>query len=116
VSKKKSAKKKARPAAATRRKAAKAVKATKSRSSKRRPRVAVTSVSGAYTIQLKPIKDLIDRAIADLQNLQENESIVTTIKQLQSCAMTFEDICDPDTPGGCGPTMEFPPNALLAKA
>jgi hypothetical protein len=37
-----------------------------------------------------------------------------TIKHLQTCSMAFGDICDPETPGGCAPTMEFPREALTA--
>ena len=58
-------------------------------------------------IQLKPIKVLIDRTISNLQKLQPTEATETTIKHLQMCSMTLADICDPNTPGGCGPHMEF---------
>jgi hypothetical protein len=59
-------------------------------------------------IQLKPIKVLIDRAIVNLQRLPPTEATDVTIKHLQTCSMAFGDICDPATPGGCGPDMEFP--------
>ena len=61
-------------------------------------------------VQLRPIKVLIDRAIADLQRLPQSEATDVTIKHLQTCSMAFSDICDPDTPGGCAPNMEFPRN------
>jgi hypothetical protein len=66
------------------------------------------AVEPSGTIQLKPIQDLINRAITDLQRMPQNESVDTTLRQLQACSLAFADICDPDTPGGCGPTMEFP--------
>lgn len=100
MSKKKSAKK-ARGASKTRR------KATKSRSSKK-PRAAARP----KTVQLRPIKVLVDRAIQDLQKLPPTEATDITLRHLQGCAMAFEDICDPETPGGCAPTMEFPREAL----
>ena len=69
---------------------------------------------GAATpkVQLKPIKVLIDRAIADLQRLPPTEATDITIRHLQTCSMAFGDICDPETPGGCAPNMEFPREAL----
>jgi hypothetical protein len=102
VSKKKSAKKKTRPAATSRRKPA----SRKRSAARKRP------LRPARTVQLKPIKVLIDRAIADLQKLPPTEATDTTLRHLQSCTMAFEDICDPATPGGCAPTMEFPRGAL----
>lgn len=103
MSKKKSAKKKTRSAAASRRKPA---------SRKRSPAKKRTVRPVARTVQLKPIKVLIDRAIADLQKLPPTEATDTTLRHLQSCSMAFQDICDPETPGGCAPTMEFPREAL----
>jgi hypothetical protein len=100
VSKKKSAKKRVR-ASATRR------KATKSRAAGARRKSAARSRPG--TVQLKPIKVLIDRAIADLQKLPPTDATDRTLKHLQSCSMAFDDICDPENPSGCAPTMEFPP-------
>jgi hypothetical protein len=102
VSKKKSAKK-TRAGSATRR------KATKSRASGRR-RTALASPRPGK-VQLKPIKVLIDRAITDLQKLPPTEATDSTLRHLQSCSMAFGDICDPATPGGCAPTMEFPREA-----
>jgi hypothetical protein len=58
-------------------------------------------------VQMKPIKMMIDRAIADLQRLPPTESTDITLRNLQTCAAAFGDICDPNTPGGCSPTMEF---------
>ena len=104
MSKKKPAKK-TRAASTARRKPV-----SKSRS--RRPKAAGRQTP--RTVQLKPIKVLIDRAIADLQTLPPTDAIEQTIKQLQMCAMAFEDICDPETPGGCAPTMEFPREALAS--
>ena len=98
MSKKKSAKKKG--AAASRR------KPTTSRSS-RRPRVA--AVPSRRRIQLKPIYVLVERALVDLRRLPPSEATDITIKHLEACAMALGDICDPDTPGGCGPSMEFLP-------
>ena len=63
-------------------------------------------------VQLKPIKVLIDRAITDLQKLPPTEATDITLRHLQSCSMAFGDICDPETPGGCAPNMEFPREAL----
>lgn len=100
MSKKKSAKKRTRAASATRR------KATKSRASGAR-RKSVASPR-PRTIQLKPIKVLIDRAIADLQKLPPTDATDRTLKHLQTCSMAFDDICDPENPSGCAPTMEFP--------
>ena len=102
MSKKKSVKKK-RAASASRRKGA-----IKSRS--RRPKSAARTKAG--TVQLKPIKVLVDRAILDLQKLPPTDAIEQTIKHLQTCAMAFEDICNPETPGNCAPTMEFPRESL----
>jgi hypothetical protein len=99
VSKKKSAKK-TRAASAARR------KPTKSRASRGRSRSAATRRPG--TVQLKPIKVLVDRAIADLRKLPPTDATDITIKHLETCSMAFDDICDPETPGGCGPSMEFP--------
>ena len=65
-------------------------------------------------VQLRPIKVLIDRAIANLQRLPPTEATDITIKHLQTCSMAFSDICDPATPGGCGPDMEFPRGASAA--
>ena len=105
MSKKKPAKKKAakktRAASATRR------KTTKYRPSTGRPK---TLAEASDTIQLKPIYVLIERAIADMQALPQNEGRDSTLRQLQTCALAFADICDPNTPGGCGPSMEFPRN------
>ena len=65
-------------------------------------------------VQLRPIKVLIDRAIATLQRLPPTEATDITIKHLQTCSMAFSDICNPATPGGCGPDMEFPREASTA--
>lgn len=100
MSKKKSAKKRPRTASASRR------KATKPRASGARRKAAARPRPG--TIQLKPIKVLIDRAIADLQKLPPTEGTEHTLKHLQTCSMAFDDICDPENPAGCAPTMEFP--------
>lgn len=104
MSKKKSAKK-ARSASASRRKPAAA------RSSSRRKKTA-SKPRYPRKVQLKPIHVLVTRAIADLQRLPPSESTDITIKQLQHCSMALGDICDPQTPGGCGPNMEFPTDAL----
>ena len=103
MSKKKSAKKKTRAASASRRKPA-------SRTTTRRTASPARQKPG--TVQLKPIRVLIDRAIADLQKLPPTEATDSTLRHLQSCSMAFADICDPETPGGCAPTMEFPREAL----
>lgn len=103
--KKKPSAKKARATAASRRKPA---SRARSRTVKRAARPA------ARKVQLKPIKVLIDRAIADLQRLPPTEATDVTIKHLQTCSMAFGDICDPATPGGCGPDMEFPREAFTA--
>jgi hypothetical protein len=97
VSKKKSAKKK-RAAPARR-------KATRSRSSSRR----LSSAAGPRPrkVQLKPIKVLVERALADLRRLPPAEATDLTIRHLETCSMALGDICDPNTPGGCGPSMEF---------
>ena len=63
-------------------------------------------------MQLKPILVLIERAIVDLKRLPPAESIDLAIKQLQIAQMAINDVCDPNIPGGCTPTMEFPPPAL----
>ena len=103
MSKNKSVKKKTRAASSTRRKGA-----SKSRS--RRTKAA--GRPSARTVQLKPIKVLVDRAITDLQKLPPTDAIEQTLKHLQTCSLAFEDICNPETPGGCAPTMEFPREAL----
>jgi hypothetical protein len=54
---------------------------------------------------------LIERAMADLRVLPQTEATDITLRQLEAASMAMGDICDPDTPGGCGPTMEFPLNA-----
>lgn len=98
MSKKKATKKK-RPASAARR-------PTKARSSRaRRP----SSAAQPGRVHLKPILVLIERAIVDLRRLPPQESVQLAIKQLEVAQMAIGDICDPETPGGCGPTMEFPP-------
>lgn len=102
MSKKKSVKK-TRAASTSRRKGA-----SKSRS--RRPKAAARPTT--RTVQLKPIKVLVDRAITDLQKLPPTDAIEQTLKHLQTCSLAFEDICNPETPGGCAPTMEFPREAL----
>ena len=102
MSKKKSAKKKKSAASARRPKPA-----TRSRRPKARARATPPG-----TVQLKPISVLIDRAILDLQRLPPSDATDITLKHLQGCAMAFADICDPDTPGGCAPNMEFPRGAL----
>jgi hypothetical protein len=106
VSKKKAAKKKtakkARAASAPRRKAA------TSRATGRRTAL---SAPASRKIQLKPIHVLIERAMADLRVLPQTEATDITLRQLEAASMAMGDICDPDTPGGCGPTMEFPLNA-----
>ena len=98
----------------------KSAKKTRAKSSSRRkpatrPRrraVKRTASAAPAKVQLKPIKVLIDRAIADLQRLPPTEATDLTLRHLQSCSMAFGDICDPETPGGCAPTMEFPREAL----
>jgi hypothetical protein len=65
-------------------------------------------------IQLKPIKVLVDRALVDLQRLPPTEATDITIRHLQACAAALGDICDEDTPGGCGPHMEFDVPLALA--
>ena len=102
MSKKKSAKK-TRAKSASRRKTA---------SRPRRRAVKRTASAAPRKVQLKPIKILIDRAIADLQRLPPTEATDLTLRHLQTCSMAFGDICDPDTPGGCAPNMEFPREAL----
>lgn len=97
--------KKTRAASTSRRKGT-----SKSRS--RRPKAAAAPTT--RTVQLKPIKVLVDRAIADLQKLPPTDAIEQTLKHLQTCSMAFEDICNPETPGGCAPTMEFPREALAS--
>lgn len=101
MSKKKAAKK-TRAASATRKPASRSRRSAGKR--KARP--------AQPRIQLKPIKVLVDRALADLQKLPPTEAIELTITHLQTCAMALSDICDPNTPGGCAPTMEFPREAL----
>jgi hypothetical protein len=59
-------------------------------------------------VQLKPILVLIERALVNLKRLPPAESIDMAIKQLEIARMAISDVCDPDIPGGCGPTMEFP--------
>jgi hypothetical protein len=90
--------------------------ASRRKPASRKPSRAVKRSVGPATpkVQLKPIKVLIDRAIADLQRLPPTEATDLTIKHLQTCSMAFGDICDPETPGGCAPTMEFPREALTA--
>ena len=103
--KKKPSAKKPRAKAASRRKPA----------SRSRSRTVKRAASPATPkIQLRPIKVLIDRAIANLQRLPPTEATDITIKHLQTCSMAFSDICDPATPGGCGPDMEFPREASTA--
>lgn len=97
MSKKKSAKK-PRAAAATRRKAPKARSSARARRSAAAP--------PPRKIRLKPIKVLVDRAIADLQKLPPTEAIETTLKHLRTCSMLMAEICDPNK-SGCGETMEF---------
>ena len=107
MSKKKSAKK-TRAASAARR------KATKSRSSSARRKA--RAAPPPRKIQLKPIQTLVDRALVDLQRLPPTEATEITIKHLQACSAALGDICDPDTPGGCGPHMEFDAPVALAKS
>ena len=103
MSKKKSAKK-PRAAAASRRKAAKSRSAARGRRSAAAP--------PPRKIRLKPIKVLIDRAIADLEKLPRTEPIELTLKHLRTCSMLMSEICkDPDGP--CGETMEFDVSALV---
>jgi hypothetical protein len=110
VSKKKSAKK-TRAASASRR-----TPASRSRSRVVKPKPKAKAKAGPTEpkIQLKPILVLVDRAIAGLQKLPPTEATDITIRHLQTCAMALGDICDPNTPGGCGPNMEFPPLEALA--
>lgn len=103
MSKKKSAKKKAAGSASRR-------KATKSRSSSRR--LSDRGGPRPRKIQVKPILVLVDRALDDLRKLPPTESTDITIKNLEACAMALGDICDENTPGGCGPHMEFPPDPV----
>ena len=91
--------KKTRPSAAGRR-------PTKSRSSRGR---AGAPPPKSGKVQLKPIIVLIERAIVDLKRLPPAESIELALKQLEIARMAVSDVCDPNTPGGCGPAMEFPP-------
>lgn len=98
MSKKKSAKK-TRAASAARR------KTTKPRSSSVRRKARGTPPP--RKIQLKPIKVLVDRALVDLQRLPPTEATEITVRHLQACSAALGDICDPNTPGGCGPHMEF---------
>lgn len=58
-------------------------------------------------IRLKPIRTLVDRALVDLQRLPPSDATDITIRHLQACSAALGDICDPNTPGGCGDTMEF---------
>jgi hypothetical protein len=104
-------KKKKTPAKKTR---AKSPSRRKPASRPRRPVVKRPTSKAPATVQLKPIKVLVDRAIADLQRLPPTEATEHTLRHLQSCSMAFADICDPETPGGCAPTMEFPREALTA--
>ena len=98
-------KKKPAPAKKTKAKSASRRKAA----SRPRSRPGARAASPAESkVQLRPIKVLIDRAIADLQRLPPTEATDITIKHLQTCSMAFGDICDPETPGGCAPNMEFP--------
>jgi len=99
VSKKK-ASKKTRAAAAR--------KPAKSRSSRGRRKAPIPSRSTSGKVQLKPILVLIGRAIEDLKRLPPAESIDLAIKQLEIARMAIDDVCNPNIPGGCGPTMEFP--------
>ena len=100
-------KKKKKPAPA---KKTKAKSASRPRSGARKR----TASPAPPKVQLRPIKVLIDRAIATLQRLPPTEATDITIKHLQTCSMAFSDICDPATPGGCGPDMEFPREASTA--
>jgi hypothetical protein len=98
VSKKKPAKK-TRPASAAAR------RPTKSRSSRGR---AGAPPPKSGKVQLKPIIVLIERAIADLKRLPPTESTDLALKQLEIARMAVSDVCDPNMPGNCTPTMEFP--------
>ena len=100
MSKKKAAKKKTAKKAAPRRKAARAT-----------GRRAALEAPASRKIQLKPIHVLIQRAMTDLRGLPPTEATDITLRQLEAASMAMGDICDPDTPGGCGPSMEFPLNA-----
>jgi hypothetical protein len=91
---------------------AKSASRRKTASRPRRRAVTRKASTAPPRIQLKPIWVLIDRAIADLQKLPPTEATDLTIKHLQTCSMAFGDICDPNTPGGCAPNMEFPREAL----
>lgn len=106
-------KKKKKPAPAKKTKA----KSASRRKLASRPRSGARKRTASPTtpkVQLRPIKVLIDRAIATLQRLPPTEATDITIKHLQTCSMAFSDICDPATPGGCGPDMEFPREASTA--
>jgi hypothetical protein len=103
VSKKKAAKK-TRAASTTRRKTTARRSASKRKKSAKAPRPG--------KVQLKPIHVLVTRALADLRTLPQSDATDITIKHLENCSMALGDICDPDTPGGCGPIMEFPREAL----
>ena len=104
MAKKKAAKKKtakkARASSAPRRKPARSTGAR-----------AALSAPASRKIQLKPIHVLIERAMSDLRGLPPTEATDITLRQLEAASMAVGDICDPDTPGGCGPSMEFPLNA-----
>ena len=86
--------------------------ASRRKTASRPRRRAVKRTTSTPKVQLKPIWVLIDRAIANLQKLPPTEAIDSTIRHLQTCSMAFGDICDPETPGNCAPTMEFPREAL----
>jgi hypothetical protein len=97
---------KKKPTRKTRSASAAARKPTKSRSSRARRGPSVRPQSGK--VQLKPIIVLIERAIADLKRLPASDSTDLAIKQLEIARMAVSDVCDPNIPGGCAPTMEFP--------
>lgn len=97
MSKKKTAKKKPQPRSAAARKPAKA------RSSR-----GVGAPPSQGKVQLKPIIVLIERAIVDLKRLPVTDSTGLALKQLETARMAVDDICT--APGGCGPTMEYPPS------
>jgi hypothetical protein len=103
------AKKKKKSAKKTR---AKSASRRKTATRPRRGAVKRKASTAPAKVQLKPIKVLIDRAITDLQKLPPTEATDITLRHLQSCSLAFGDICDPQTPGGCAPNMEFPRETL----
>lgn len=89
--------------ASSRKPASRAAAARKKGKRKPSPR----STSGG--VELKPIRDQIVAAVESLKKFEQTEAIKITIERLQRCLVEFDDICDPESPDGCGTTMAFWP-------